>query len=571
MTKIYLVLGIIASLLLFSCSDDSYVDESPTPTQTTPGGKTLNRKGTIEGLTYSLENVSVNPDLIVVNKETTIIKSTFAELSEGVIKIVPVEQGLAQKLVVEAVLYVSTDNYTAIRKIMNVTAELDGSYTIITEQAHLGEAFEGGNISMSLDLTERSRIVEARSPRLKSAQYGLNYIHEILNIDGIYDWGGFKYDPSTNVKMLLNVGLSFKKGQILPSQFSTVFEIQLNVNPSLAFAGSYNNIYEDDFIKYMPQQLIDFIKAQEFEIDIPINVLGIESLPAKLSIKDINIPTEVEANLSKESNFAYAVNGSLKVGYVMDVKGFKATHKPVYENSIVAANPSTLSLNGELLTKSEIVIIPNISFLDNAYNVSGNITLGVETTSNGHIQLPGKEPVFGSKGVFTSGMNVVVDLILLKVPIQIFNNEQELWNVGTIDKTVTYSDLSWNVTSQNTTNILAGTRSYTTDFTLDYKYPILGKKIPEKLYISYEVYQNNGSTRMVSEKDVVIEPANVTADSFTFKLNIPYKKDGGIFSTKYQTTSYLKNIVIRDDKGYVYQGILNTANGIVENSFQINR
>lgn len=570
MRKFYLLLGIITSLLFLSCSDDSYIDELPESSQqTTPPGQTITKRGTIEGLSYSLDNVLINPALVVLNEDNVIFEND--NISDGIIKITPVQKDIIEKIEPEAILYVNHKSAAAIRKVINIIDNGDNSFSITTEQAHLGEALEGGDITLSLDLAERSRVLKDRSPRLKSSQYGLNYIHEILDIDGTYNWGGFEYNPATNVKMLLNIGLSFKKGQILPSQFSTVFEIQLNVNPSLTFAGSYNNVYGDDLVKYLPQQLIEFLKAQEFDIDIPINVLGIESLPAKLSIKDINIPTEIDANLSKESNFSYTVNGSFKVGYIMNIKGFKATHTPIYENNITTTNPSTLSLNGELLTKSEIVITPNISFLNDAYNVSGDIKFGVETVSNGHIQLPGKQPVFGSKGVFTSGMNVIVDLILVKVPIQIFNSEQELWNEGVIDKTITYSNLKWNVTSQNTTNVLAGTRLYTTDFILNYKYPILGKRIPEKLYISYDVYQNNGTTRLVSVKDAIITPANVTDNQFAFKVNIPYKKDGGIFSTKYQTTSFIKNIVIKDDKGYVYEGILNSSTGIVENSFEIKR
>jgi len=572
MKKIYFFSMVILSLLMMSCNQDSYTDdlglEGDLPQQS---GGTINKSGAVDGLTYTLQNISVNPDLLILKDDEVSFTGTDGELKQGIIQITSIPVDLAQKLVTGTVMYIRKGDYTAIRKIETVTADLAGGYRLETSQAQLGEAFEGGSIDLSVNLYEKSIVEEVNSPRLKSARYGVDYIHELINITNTYNWGGFQYNPSTNVKMLLNMGLSFKKGQMLPSRLSTVFEMQLNINPSLDFTGSYNNKYQDDLVKYVPRQMIDFLKAQEFKIDIPINALGIESLPATLTIKDINIPTEIEANLSKESSFNYAMNGSFKVGYAIDVKGLKATYTPIYENTIVTKNPSALSLNGELLTKSEIVIVPNIALLDNAYNVSGDIKFGVETTSNGNIVLPGKTPVFGSKGVFTSGMNVLVDLILIKVPINIFNSQTELWNIGTIDKTITYYDLAWNVTSQNTTNILAGTRLYTTDFTLNYKYPILGKHIPEKLYISYEVYQQDGKSRLLTIKDAIIEPANVTANSFTFKFNIPYKKEGGIFSTKYQTKSFIKNIVIKDDKGYVYEGIFNTSKNIIENSFEINR
>ncbi len=160
------------------------------------------------------------------------------------------------------------------------------------------------------------------------------------------------------------------------------------------------------------------------------------------------------------------------------------------------------------------------------------------------------------------------DLILTKVPVNIFSDEKELWNTGSFDKGVEFSNLSWKVSSKYSNNLLMLSRLYETDFTLNYSYPIQGKRVPDELLISYEVYQDNNKTRIQSVTDQVIVPTNVTADSFKFKLNIPYKDK--LLMLSFQNTSYLKNIVIRDRNGYEFTGILNSK-GEIENSFTIKR
>jgi hypothetical protein len=199
--------------------------------------------------------------------------------------------------------------------------------------------------------------------------------------------------------------------------------------------------------------------------------------------------------------------------------------------------------------------------------MSGEIVFGFKTESAGNASLRSGESGLASKGVFTSRMTVLVDLILAQVPVDIFNEETELWNVGSLEKKVAYSDLSWKVTSKYWTDLLLLSRMYQTDFTLNYAYPIQGKKIPDELLISYEVYQDNGTTRIMSVKDQVTTPTDVTNGSFKFSLGIPYKSK----LLSFQTTSYLKNIVIRDRNGYVYEGVYNSAKGVNENSFAIKR
>lgn len=547
-----------------SCSEDSFSDQSLTEYQTSTRG-TITRSGTLEGGTYSLDNVSLNSDLLVLDNNNVSLTSSSGDLENGLLRFESLADEVSKQLTSDRVLYINTTNYTAIRKIESVSALGNGVFEVKTIQAQLGEVFDGGNIDFSIDLAEKA------NSSLRAYSYDKNTSYEILNITGKYNKWGFEYDPSTNVKMSVNVGFSFARRQLLPSQVSTVFELETAINPSLTFAGSYNKKYSEDFIKIVPQAIMDQLKNLEFDVDIPVNTLGIETLPAKVKIQDINMPTVIEANLSKESNLSYGVNGKLRLGYVVDIEGFTSKVTPVYENTLQATLPSTLGLNGELVHTSEILIIPNISVLDNAYNVSGDIKIGITSESNGHINVPNKAPVFGTKGTFTAVANLNLDLVLVKVPIQLLNLDKVLWSQGTIDRTVVYSDLKSNVTSSYNNNILLSTRDYQTNFSLNYKYPILGKKIPDELFISYEVYQKNGTTRITSVNNLSIKPSNITSDSFAFTLSIPYKKTGGIFSSSYETESYLKNIVIRDSKGYVYEGIFNTSKNVVENNILIKR
>ena len=546
----FLVLSALA-LALYSCSKEEPVNPS-VPVTERPSN-VVTASGQIDGVSYSLDNLTLNPEVIVLNADNSRLLSSSEELSGGVIRV-----STDLSLYEESILYIRSGEYTDLRKVSSVSQDASGSYLLETTQAHLGELFDGGEIALSLDLREITRAV-----------YGFDRSLEILDVQNEYSWKGLTYNPATNVKLALNMQMEFKKLQLLPARFSTWFEITPTISPYLSTAGALNQVYAKDISELLPVELIEFLENLEFDFNIPIGILGIESLPAKLRIDDITIPTRIEANLSAKTDFSFNVNGSYKVGYEINISGLKAKTKPIYENSIVAEAPSmAANMPGELLTNAEVVITPSVSVLGDLYSVSGDIIFGFKTETAGNASLERAATYFASKGVFTSQMNLLVDLILTQVPVNIFNDEKELWNIGSFDKRVEYSNLSWKVSSKNSNNLLLLSRMYETDFTLNYAYPIMGKKIPDELLISYEVYQDNGKTRIQSVTDLVIVPTNVTADSFKFKLNIPYKDK--LLMLSFQTTSYLKNIVIRDRNGYEFTGILNSK-GEIENSFAIKR
>jgi hypothetical protein len=88
--------------------------------------------------------------------------------------------------------------------------------------------------------------------------------------------------------------------------------------------------------------------------------------------------------------------------------------------------------------------------------------------------------------------------------------------------------------------------------------------------ISYDVFQDNGTTKITTVTDHEISLTGITADSFKFQLGVPFKL-GGLLLTTPQSKSFIKNIVIKDHKGYVYNGIFNSSKNIVENEFEIKR
>lgn len=551
-----------AVFFIASCSEDKpYEENSESP----ESSSLINKKGEIDGLSYSLKDVEVNPEVIMVNEENASLVSMKGDSITCTITLASVSHELSKSLLIGNVLYICTDTYAGIHKIEKVQVERD-SYILETSQAQLGEVFQGGTMDLSLDLGKASRALAQKKQDSRGA-LSQDYFSEILDINDTYNCGGFDYSPTVNVKMNLSSKIDFSRKQLLPSQVSVIFELQTVNNYLLNFAGPASQDYNKNTMDYLSKDLLNSIKSQEFDINIPIYMFGIRYVPAKFKITDVRIPTEIRANIFRESNFECGMSGGFKMGYIMDITGFKGRFTPVSENNLSVLFQGIPNLHGELYTQSDIIITPKISILWNAFSISSDITFGMKTESNGDIEVAPGITLYGSKGTFISKMDFLLNLVIAKFPIQGSSNEVPLWDLGTVDKTVTYANLMSNVTSKYTTNVFARTRSYETYFQLYYNYLIPGKKIPDVLYISYDVYDVNLKSKLESVIDKTIFPANVTANSFTFHFPIPFKKDG----IKYQTTSYLKNIVIRDRYGYTYQGIYDSVNNTVQNSVAIYR
>ncbi|MDR3142053.1 MAG: hypothetical protein LBU37_10060 [Tannerellaceae bacterium] len=599
-TKMHYLAVIIAVLSFSACEQEFIEPEGGTQNEQDcrPVVSVENKNGESDGVGYAVHGVSMVSDVISLTEKDVTFNSTAEEISAGLLNLSEVSAELGVSLKKDNILYIRLGEYTGLKKIIDVETAGEGVYRLETARAQLGEVFRGGTIDVSVDLLKAS--VAREESRLRS---GKTYSCEILNLQDEYDLGnGFKYNPATDINMTYTFRMAFSRTQVLPAEITNVFEVQLAVNPALSFAGSFNSISSYELSEYIPQALLDYLKAQSFDFKIPINTLGIDSLAATLKIKDIKMPLNIEANLSNQSLLSYGLNGNYRTGYTVAIKGTKPTVTPIYENNLVATNPSISDTYGELLTSAKIDITPDISVLDGAYSVDGTLSFENKTSTYGNISLPGKEPAFGSKSVNLIKLMANIDLILLKIPVTVINTEEELWNIGTIVKSVVYSDLKYSLPSSYTDDygilgsiIQAGSfkRTYKdTEFALNYKYPILGKKIPDELIISYDIYAENGTTQLTSVKDAVIRPSDITAKSFKFKQDVLFsgettyekigeekKKIGFItitvpiygYVTRCESKCYLKNIVIKDSNGYVYEGIFNTAKNVVENSIELIR
>ncbi|MDR1503201.1 MAG: hypothetical protein LBT43_12200 [Prevotella sp.] len=598
-TKMHLLAAIIAIVFFTACEQDIEPDSGVQDNQDSQSIVLVeNKSGGNDGVSYALHGVSIVSDIISLTEKEVTFNSTEAQISEGAFSLSDVSPELAASLKKDNILYVSLGDYAGLKRIISVEATGEGIYRLETIRAQLGEVFRGGTIDLSVDLYKAS--IAREKSRLKS---GKAYSYEILNLQDEYDLGnGFRFNPATNISMTYTFRMAFSKTQVLPSEITNTFEVQLALNPTFNFAGSFNHRGDYELSQYIPQALLDYIKSQSFDLKIPINTLGIDSLAATLKVKDIKMPLSIEANLSNQSLLSYGLNGNYKIGYSVAINGLKPTITPIYENNLVTTNPSLSDTYGELLTSARIDITPDISILDGAYSVDGTLSLENRTSTYGNISLPGKTPAFGSKAVNIAKLIANIDLILLKVPVTIINTEEELWNIGTIVKSVVYSDLKYVLPTSYTDDygilgniIQTGSfkRIYKdTELSLNYKYPILGKKIPDELIISYDIYAENGTTKLNSVKDAIIHPTDITTDSFKFRQDILFsgettyekigeekKKIGFITITvpifgnvsRCQSKSYIKNVVIKDNNGYVYEGIFNTAKNVMENNIEISK
>jgi hypothetical protein len=554
---------LFASFLLFavSCEKEQFHRKSDSASQELSDAP-VTKSGEENGVSYSLNGLVINPDVVIINDENAEIESDMQEIFGGILKLSNLSNELAQSLKTGTVLYVNTGDFTTLRKITAV--EKTGNNCLLSvEQAQLGELFNGGSIDVSVDLN--------KSAALRSAD-GKNLYDKYLevNLQDEYDFGGgIKFNPSTDIKMTYNIRLEFSKYQALPTVFSSIFECSLAVNPTFHFENSINGLYNFELAQYIPETLMEFIKAQEINIDIPINTLGIETLPAKISIRDIQIPVTVEANLSEEGTVGFGLNGTFKLGYKININGLVPRVTPVFENAIAGSFPSDVNLNGEVITNSKIIIDPVVSILNDSYRAGGDVVVeksGIMQSCNTLL----KQSAVGAEVNANVAATVLVDLLLIKVPVNILNQEIANFNYGQVNKSMALSDMTYNVTSTNSTNLLITSRLFATNFTMKYKYPTLGKRVPNKLLISYEVFQDNGTSRITSVNNQEITLTDITADSFKFRLDVPFRL-GGLLLTTPQSRSFIRDIVIKDHNGFEYQGIFNSSKNVVENNFEIRR
>ena len=564
MKHIYQITAVAAMLILASCSSNSKEDYISVPDSNTASGVT-SANGEADGFSYSLNNLSVNPGAVVINEGDAVVDA----VGEGSIALSAVPDATAGKLAEGAVLYVKTAAYTGLLKIESANNLGGGKVELTTSQAQLGELFNGGEIEMSLDLTKAAEAQKTRA----QAEYGFS--HELFNLTDEYDLGsGFKFSPSAKAELSLKFKIAFNPFQPQPSGVSVVFEIRPSINPYLSFEGSLNKNISFDLADYIPESLLEMLRELSFDYDIPIELMGVQltTLSTTIGLSNINIPNYIEINSMAASKLSFGINGSFKIGYELSINGLNVRSTPIYENGITFGMPFDIEVLGELITKTDVIIEPKITVLSGAYTITGDVAFGLSTFTQAEMKhsLPYKYEGYqnnlalalSSRGEFYAKANIDV---LGLTSLEVINMKEELWNIGETDKVVTFSDLSWRVTNTTSAGVLA--MNYKTNFTAGYSYLLKGKKVPSKLFISYEVYQENGTTRITSVVDQEITPFDVTDGTFSFSLDVPFVS----LYIVTQKTSWLKNVTIKDEAGYAYAGFLNTSTGGVENSFKIVR
>jgi hypothetical protein len=542
MKKLLFFASLTLAFILSSCSDETQIETTDNQAQT----GLINKTAQIDGVTYSLKDVAFNSKVIALN--TT--NSSLIDAKDNIFKIEVLSDASAN-LFIGNTLYLQTGDTTYLKTIKNI--QTDGSYyTIETEDAGLGDLFESGSLELSVDVEEAENALKRKSSKLKSAGFENGITFDVLNAIGEYQNDGFAISPNTSVKAFFNVTVGFT-GKLIktPNEIVVTYELETAFNPYLTFAKSVNRDYQTDLINLVPENLIDILKSIEIEVDLPLGDLG--TLPAKISISDIKFPMNVVANLSKEADLQFNANGTFKVGYAYykNVAG-KSSHQ-IYENTMIVSGSPGLNLHGEILSDAKIIITPNISLVDaSLLKVSSDIIFGLNTETSGGIETLTQKYIGGSKGTFYSEGKISVSTLGLTLfTTELFKETTELWNIGSFDKTLTLSNL---VIAKPSKTICA-LRSYNYEMTVDYKYPVLGKTISNEIEITYDVYDDSNKLLAGGQK-ITLTPYNVTSNSFTFNLCVPFKVDVLAFTSGFtKKTAYIKNIKVTDAFGNEATGI----------------
>jgi len=532
-------------LILISCNNEE-TDSLP-ELKSPQNPAAFNKKGIVDGVSYSYNNVVLNPNVVGLTNENATLVSSKEEISQGIIKLSGLASEISGHLATGKIVYIQIDGYTDIRKIESIHMGDTDICILNTTQSGLEELFEEGSIDISFDINETLKTY---------AENGYSHLTElnILNLFDEYDLGnGLTFSPNTELKMIFSANIEFKKISFFTkiSKLTSVFELHSNFVPSMNFVNATNTDYSFDLVDYIPQSVIELLKKQHFEYEIPIPndilLIGGMSIPVGLKIADIHIPTYIEANLSKKTDLSFGFEGRLKMGYTYDASANKTYS--IFENSLKAVNPTNIDIDGELLSNMSIDIIPEISIVSTQINaIKGNISLGINTltassydVSNGFTS--------GSTGTFNPQMGVEIDLILAKPSFNLPLPSSELWNNGVFNKRLSINKVEGNVTNSYKTNLT--NREYATNFTFYYEYPDFPlKKISPEIEISYDIYASNNSLLQSKQKtSLKLKKEDITNREFKITFDIPFRRTKLIPLT-YDSNSIIRNIVITDKNGY---------------------
>ncbi|MBO9584523.1 MAG: hypothetical protein J7574_10235 [Flavobacterium sp.] len=553
MKKVLFFLG--ATILSFSsCTNDFNDSPHEAAANHVAKDRLINRSGSADGVTYNLHNLTVNPNLIKISSENSIIMSSTADLENGKLKMKVASPEITQKIVPGNLIYLTTDDSKVyFRKIEKVNQDSD-FYSIETTDSYIGDLFTSGSIELKLDIQQNEQALQSKKSSLLTAKgsYNNTFTYDIFNFIKDYKSDYFALSPNTSVKSTFNVKIGFGASKMLPNEMEVYYQIDSNINPFFTFNGAVNKKYSYNLIDNAPANLLDLLKKVEIDVTLPGgDLLG--EIPAKISIDEISFPMEVEANVSKASHFAINSSGTFKIGFANYVNVPGKTSHFIYENTITTAKVTESDLVGEVISNMKISIKPKIKLLDNSIlDVKGKIVFGINSFTIGNGSMTNSS-AFASKGNFYSQATFGFGALGITLyTTDLFKENKELWNVGNFNKTMTFSNFR---NSKTSALPCSGLYSYSYDVTLDYKYPISGKILSGDLEVKYDVYSDSG-TILEAGKTVKISPKDITANSLKINLCIPFRKINILSVAK---TSYIKNISITDTNGYLANGIINPA------------
>jgi len=528
-----------------SCSNEEHnllPDKKPSGNEAS-----VNIKGKTGGASYAYENVIINPNVVGLNEKNATLLSSKEELTQGVIKVSDLSQELSQKLIAGNIVYIQMNGYTNIRKIVNTSFE-QSILIMETSQSGLEELFDDGSLEISFDIAESVKTYTTND-------YSKLFDYTIVELNDEYKpFNGFMFNPNTYLGFRYSVNMSFKRVLLVPmiTAVTSIFELESRIVPTMHFETATNLSHSFDLIDYTPEELINFLKAQEFSYEIPIPdniaLIGGMTIPVALKISDIHIPVSVEANLGKEATLGLGFEGIVKMGYEYNASAKSIS--AIYSNELKGINPTNIDINGEILSSMNIEITPEISILSTDINaINGELSLGINSITKSTLE-SSTGLTAGSIGFFEPKMKVEIDLLgLLNPSFDIPLPTTELWNIGTINKNLLISSVSGVVTNSYKANLT--NRDYKTNLILNYEYPGLPlKKISSPVSFSYDVYASNGSL-LVSKNNVIVElkQPDIRQSDFGFSLDVPFRRTRLIPLT-YDTQSVMKNIRIKDKNGY---------------------
>ena len=391
-----IILTICTILALYSCNnnEDLYDHSSSLPSLSK---NIINKSGKIDGVDYTFDNVEVNPNLVILNSKNSKILSSQAEMSKGIFRLEVLSEDLTKELISGNTIYLITDENTYIKNITSVY-QSNSIYDLQTTDASIGDIFKNGSLKISLSSTEPT--VNNNSLKAVTNSFDRDYIFKPIIFDKEFKFDGISFNPNTLYTSALSIKLGFTNTQKFPNKVEMIYQTNLSINPHIKFEKAINKKLKHDFVEQMPNVILDQIKKIEVGINIPTgSFLG--DIPVRISINQINFPTELEANIQNKSYLSYNFNRSLKIG-------FKYCSDPnekntfIYDNSVNHVNEIDSDLIGEATTNMEISIIPNIKVFDsNLIDINGKIILGVNTYNIGNVNIS-QSPKSYSKGHFHS-------------------------------------------------------------------------------------------------------------------------------------------------------------------------